>query len=144
MAQERRAANRSSSDAKAFWEPRQRPGGLDDLEAVVRTVQLSNASSRTEVLHAAPAAALAKLAALELLDEVQVKHLIEAHHLLRQIENILAVADDGSLRREAVPAGLKAALASASAVADFGAFEVVLEAAVQRVHTAFDAFVGNG
>jgi glutamate-ammonia-ligase adenylyltransferase len=93
------------------------------------------------VLGTPTGAALARLGASGLIDGPAVKALIDAHHLLRQLEDRLAVAVDGPFDPDLASGGLKTALARAGGAADFAALEARLEQAARSVGSAFAQLV---
>jgi glutamate-ammonia-ligase adenylyltransferase len=135
----RRAAREDA--AAGPWDVRRRPGGLDDLDALLRVLQLRHGADRPEVLGTPTGAALARLGASGLIDGPAVKALIDAHHLLRQLEDRLAVAVDGPFDPDLASGGLKTALARAGGAADFAALEARLEQAARSVGSAFAQLV---
>ena len=136
----RRPAEESAGESGS-WDPRHRWGGLDDLDRLVRVLQLQQAHRHPEVLDISLPAALAKLGASGLIDAAQAKRLIEDHHLLRQIENLLAVALDGPMAEATASEGLKVALARAGGAQSFEALGQRLEEACERIGSAFGRYV---
>lgn len=119
------------------WDLRRRAGGLDDLERIVRTVQLRHASDHPDVLTPAVAVALANFASTGLLEDPVIRDLLGAHHLLRQVENLLAIAVDVTFDVESASQELKAALARAAGFESFDRLEATLESTAVFVQTAF-------
>ena len=124
------AARRGIAGAR---HPRHRAGGLDTLEDLVRAVQLRHAPDHPQVLEPSPARALAKLAATGVMAPATVRHLLEAHHLLRQMETLIDVAIDGVFDWQGAPEGLKSALVRAGGAADLASLQASLEAAGETV-----------
>jgi [glutamine synthetase] adenylyltransferase / [glutamine synthetase]-adenylyl-L-tyrosine phosphorylase len=140
-----RARHDAHSAAPAWgpWDLRHRPGGLDDIDTLIRTLQLRHAPDHPEVLGSSPVAALAKFGALGLIGEPLVKALLHAHYLLRQMENMLAVAVEEPFDRDSAPGDLKAALVRACDASDFETLEASLEEGTQRVCAVLAGLLGE-
>jgi glutamine synthetase adenylyltransferase len=118
------------------WCIRERKGGLDDLEALIRCVQLRNAHKTPAVLEASPAAALAALARQGVLAEGIARQLIDSHHLMRQLENMIIVTVGGAFDAASASDGVKLALARAAGITNFDELEPLLEQAAGQVWSA--------
>ncbi len=121
--------------------PRWRHGGLHDLEILVRVLQLSHADTHPDVLNPSIPGALAGLAAAGLLAEPVVRDLLGAHHLLRQIETILAISMERTMDLDDAPQELRVALARAAGLESFGQLEKALNDASERVQASFEDLV---
>ena len=111
---------------------------LDDLEQVVRYLQLRHAQAWPTLLDASPSAALALLSEQDLIEGTVATGLTEARRLLRQVENLLAVAIGNSYDMDAASAELKTALLRATSAADFDALEVALDASKEVIRAAVE------
>ena len=112
----------------AAWDVTHRSGGLHDFETLIRLWQLRHAPDHRALAETNPARVLAQLAALDLVEADRAHVLLEAHHLLRQVDTLRAVALDEVADPAAVPSGLQVALQRAAGVAD----QAALEAAIDR------------
>ena len=131
----RELRERDGPDDTAFWQPRQRLGGLDQLGGLVRLLQLRLAPERASVLTTSLVDGLAMLGEVGALDSSDVKDLTDAHRFLRQIENLLAIA---TAAPESAPPGLMAALARAGGIADATELKSKADAACETVAALFD------
>jgi glutamine synthetase adenylyltransferase len=118
------------------WCIRERNGGLDDLEVLIRCLQLRNAHKTPAVLEVSPAVALATLARQGALAEDIARRLIDSHHLMRQLENMIIVTVGGAFDAASAPNGVKLTLARAAGVANFDELEPLLDQAAGQVESA--------
>ncbi|MCZ6542981.1 MAG: hypothetical protein O6768_04890 [Planctomycetota bacterium] len=131
----REVRERDGLDDAVFWQPRRRSGGLDQLEAFVRLFQLRLAPEHASVLTTSLVGGLAKLGEVGAMDSSDVKDLIDAHRLLRQIENLLAIAVAAP---ETAPPGLMAALARVGGTADETELNSRVDEACNNIAALFD------
>ena len=127
----------------SIWDVRRRPGGLADLEALVRNLQLRCAPDRRDVLTPTVAAALASFADGGPMEDALVRDLLGVHHLLRQIENVLAIAVDDRLEVDDAAQELKTNLSRAAGLESFDRLEPAVNAGFELVQTTFQDLVGN-
>jgi glutamate-ammonia-ligase adenylyltransferase len=113
--------------------PRTGPGGLDDLDLLVRSRQLLHGPDHPAVTGTSPRTALAGLGELGLMDGGRVGRLMEAHRLFRQMENLLEVALEDAGDWPSAPQGLHAALIRASGQPNLAALRGSLEHANEVV-----------
>jgi len=113
--------------------PRTRPGGLDDLDLLVRALQLGHGSEHPQLIETSLRAALAGLGALDLMASERVGRLMEAHRLFRQMENLLEVALEDAGDWPSAPQGVHAALIQASGQPDMAALRGSFEHASEVV-----------
>jgi hypothetical protein len=76
------------------------------------------------------------------MSEAQVKRLLAAHHLLRQLECAWAIAADGPLDRERLPGGVASLLIRAGGAADLPELEQAVEHATSTVRSVLETVVG--
>lgn len=104
--------------AHPIWDVRHRDGGLFDLETLIQLWQLRHAPDNPELSTTSPAAVFSRSGELGLLDTETVHGLSEAHYLLRQLDNLRAVAGEGVIDPTTAPAGSLLALNRAASVPD--------------------------
>jgi glutamate-ammonia-ligase adenylyltransferase len=114
--------------------PRTRRGGLNDLDFLVRALQLTHGPDHPELIETSLRAALAGLGDLGLVESERVGRLLETHRLFRQMENLLAVALEDPGDWPTAPLGLHGALIRASGQPDLAALRGSLEHASEVVH----------
>ncbi len=120
-----------------FWDIKQRPGGLVDLEFLVQYWQLRHAHGHPEVLDPSTAAALQKLAAAGILKPDNAEALAQAAGLLRHLQAILRLTVGQDFDEAQAPEGLKVRLAAAGNCADFATLKDRLDAATSTIHRVF-------
>jgi glutamate-ammonia-ligase adenylyltransferase len=113
--------------------PRSCPGGLDDLDFLVRALQLTHGPDHPELMGTSLRAALAGLGERGLMESERVGRLLEAHRLFRQMENLLEVALEDAGDWPTAPEGLHGALIRASGQPDMAALHGSLEHASEIV-----------
>jgi len=142
-ATDKRGEGSEGRAAPRKWDMRRRPGGLDDLDTLVRILQLHHGSDHPGILTPSIPEALANLSDAGLLDDGLVRDLLGAHHLLRQVENVLAIAVDDSLDVANAAQEVKANLSRAAGLESFDQVETALNARLELVQTAFQDFAGG-
>ena len=120
-----------------FWDVKQRPGGLVDLEFLVQYWQLRHGHAQPEVLDPSTAGALRKLATAGVLSADRAGALEQAARLLRHLQAILRLTVGQAFDEAQAPEGLKVRLAAAGNCPDFAALKDRLDAATSTVHRAF-------
>ncbi|MHC4816353.1 MAG: [protein-PII] uridylyltransferase family protein, partial [Planctomycetota bacterium] len=113
--------------------PRSCPGGLDDLDSLVRALQLTHGPDHPELIGTSLRAALAGLGERGLMEGERAGRLLEAHRLFRQMENLLQVALEDPGDWPTAPQGLHGALIRASGQPDLAALHGSLEHASEVV-----------
>ena len=122
-------------------DPRRCAGGLDELELTVRLHQWRHAADSPAVLDPSLPRALANLGSRGVFAEPQVKGLLGAHRLLRQLECVLALAIAGPVDRERLSNGLGSLLLRAGGARDLPQLEAAVADAARTVRGAFAAVV---
>ena len=130
-------------EALLKWDMRRRRGGLDDLDGMVRILQLRHGHDHPVVLTPSVAEALASFSDVGLLDDALVRDLLGAHHLLRQIENVLAISVDNWLDVDDATQELKANLSRAVGLENFDQLGPALNGAFELVQTTIQDLVGD-
>ncbi len=144
-ATDKRGDGSEGREAPRKWDMRRRRGGLDDLDTMVRILQLRHGSDHPGVLTPSIPEALANISEAGLLDDGLVHDLLGAHHLLRQIENLLAIVVEDRLDVEDGARELKANLSRAAGLESFDQLETALNGKFELVQTTFqDLTGGNG
>ena len=128
---------RSPSSA-SIWDVRHCQGGLAELEVLIASLQIK-AAHHADVLTPSRGDALSKLIVSDQLEEEAGKRLIEAHHVMRQVESFLAVAtgrlfDVGALQEQTA-----SALARACGAGKVEELEGMLREATATVRATVDA-----
>jgi glutamine synthetase adenylyltransferase len=140
---DKRREGSEAREAPRKWDMRRRRGGLDDLDAMVRILQLRHGSDHPGVLTPSIAGALAGFSDVGLLDDALVRDLLGVRHLLRQIENVLAIAVDDRLDVDDATQELKANLSRAAGLESFDRLETALNDRFELVQTTYRELVGN-
>jgi glutamine synthetase adenylyltransferase len=110
---------------------------------MVRILQLRHGHDHPVVLTPSVAEALANFSDVGLLDDALVRDLLGAHHLLRQIENVLAISVDNWLDVDDATQELKANLARAIGLESFDQLGPALNGAFELVQTTIQDLVGD-
>jgi glutamate-ammonia-ligase adenylyltransferase len=130
---ERRLAASAGRAAPGIWDVRRRPGGLDDLEAAVRILQLRFVADFPDIWGPSVAGALAGLADAGLMEDALVRDLLRAQHLLRQVENVMTIAMGEWRDGIDPPEALQASLSRAAGLESFAQLETAVNQAVELV-----------
>lgn len=128
---------------ESIWNAKHVRGGLVDIEFIAQYLQLEHAAAKPDILSAGTKDALDRLAAADVLDRDTAMLLSEATGRWRAVQNMLRLTLDGQPDKDAVPDGLKAALARAGGVDDFTVLEAALRETAARVGTVYKALVGR-
>jgi glutamine synthetase adenylyltransferase len=115
---------------------RDRPGGLGDLDAALRWLQLRRADVAVRAAEVAPG--LAKLAQVGVLDEARARRLVSAHQLLRQVENLTAAALGDRYDADSAPRDFPVAVARACDAGDFAEMQAMIETAAAEISALSD------
>ena len=99
----------------------------------MRTLQLGHGPDHPQLIATSLRAALAGLGELDLMASERVGHLMEAHRLFRQMENLLEVALEDADDWPSASQGVHAALIQASGQPDLAALHGSLEHASEVV-----------
>ena len=129
------AGDQARTDA-ADWDVACRTGGLRDFNTLVRLWQLRHAGAQPELSAAGPDTVLARLGAQGLAAEDTVHGLLEAHHVLRQVDNMAAVAVGGVVDPESAAAGTLVALQRTAGVDDPAALAAAVAGAATAIRSA--------
>ena len=125
--------------AHPVWDVRNRGGGLFDLETLVQLWQLRHAPENPELsTTTSPTAVLSRSGELGLMNPETVHGLLEAHHLLRQLDTLRGVAGHGVIDPTTAPAGLLPALNRAAGVPDQAVLETELDRACGHILSALE------
>jgi len=120
------------------WDLKYTPGGLIDIEFIAQTLQLSHAHEDPAVLSTNTIDGLKRLAKVGALHEGDADALIAAAGLEHALTQALRIALDGTLDADAATPGLKALLARAGEVADFGNLQKLLADLQTRTRRIFE------
>jgi glutamate-ammonia-ligase adenylyltransferase len=120
------------------WDLKYTPGGLIDIEFIAQTLQLSHAHENPAVLSTNTIDALKRLATAGALNEGDADALIAAARLEHALTQALRIALDGTLDADGATPGLKALLARAGEVADFGNLQKLLTDLQTRSRRIFE------
>ena len=115
-----------------------RDGGLFDLETLIGLWQLRHAPERSELSTTEPTAVLARLGATGLLDSETVQRLLEAHHLLRHVHTMHAVAVHPAADPISTSPGLYLALWRAAGAQNQATLETDIDRACAHVLSALE------
>ena len=107
------------------------------MEILVRILQLRYAPDHLEVLTPTVAAALGSFSDSGLMEDALVRDLLRSHHLLRQIENVMAIAVDDRLDVDGASQEFKANLPRAAGMDSFDHLEAALNDTFELVQTTF-------
>jgi glutamate-ammonia-ligase adenylyltransferase len=124
------------------WDIKRAPGGLIDIEFIAQYLQLAHAHKHPEVLDQNTAAALAKLAAAGLLNEVQAQFLKTALALYQRLTQVLRLCVATEFSADNAPAGLSRLVANSSGLPDLARAESLLLETRATVREIFEAVIG--
>ncbi len=128
------------------WDIRLRPGGLMEVEFIAQVLQLIHAPARPDLWQTSTRAALAGLAAANILAPEDARALLRAERLYRTVLGMLRVALGSPVKAslpEAVSlAIIHAARESGEAVLDVGGLSATLDECGRAVRLSFERLVG--
>jgi [glutamine synthetase] adenylyltransferase / [glutamine synthetase]-adenylyl-L-tyrosine phosphorylase len=123
-----------------FWEAKQRPGGLVDIEFIAQYLQLRHAPDHPGVLRQNTVAALQALAGAGVLGAADAAALISAMHLWQRVQTFLKLlVEDGF--DEASP--LAATLARGIGAVDFERLKSDMSEAAGRSRALYEALIAG-
>jgi glutamate-ammonia-ligase adenylyltransferase len=135
------AARFSTATPSGPWDTRRGAGGLDQLDALISLLRIRHAQAERDGRRSAHATIVASLVDAGALDEELGKKLVEAHHLMHQVENFLATTTDGRLNPDAGSSRFKASLARSCGADELDHVRDMLVNARAIVTTAFEEVV---
>jgi glutamate-ammonia-ligase adenylyltransferase len=115
------------------WDLRHRPGGLVDLEFTVQYLMLREAHRLPPVLCRATGEAIAALDAAGILPPEAARELGRALALLRHVQALLALLEEGAAQAAGFPGLAAAMLARGAGAIDFPALEADIRVAAGHV-----------
>jgi glutamate-ammonia-ligase adenylyltransferase len=124
------------------WSVKHVRGGVVDLEFIAQTFILLNAHKHGEIIDGNTSRAFEKLARAGVIKCTIAKELIEATHLMRDVQGLLRQTTREAFNEEAAPEGLRIALA---ATTEEGSFEILrdkLMATEEKVFSHYRQFIG--
>ncbi len=127
----------------SLWDIKHHRGGMIDCEFIAQYLQLRHANEYPGLLRRQPVAVFATLREDGLLPAAVAEELIEASNLWRRLQGVVRLEAAESMAAESWPAAVKAALAGAGDVDDFGALVAKAEAIAQRTYVHYQALVGE-
>lgn len=104
---------------RSDWHVKYLDGGLIDLEFLAQTLQLRHAAAHSEVLAPKTEDAFAALERIGALAAADVRSLIDATRLFRQVQGLLRLMAGDAFDEAQAPAGLRQQLAGACGAEDF-------------------------
>ena len=107
-----------------IWSVKHVRGGVVDLEFIAQTFVLLNAHDHPEIIDGNTSDAFEKLSRAGLIDSTILKELVDATHLMRDVQGLLRQTTHEVFDEELAPAGLRAAL---TALTEEGSFEILRE-----------------
>lgn len=137
-AREMRERIATEYSGRNFWDLKYAPGGEVDLEFIAQAMQLCEAFRQPQILSCNTITALQKLADAKLLKPDEAETLIRSAKLQSTLMQLLRIAMEGALDREAATPGLKALLCRADGAPDFAALEAEIAAAQLSTRAIFE------
>jgi [glutamine synthetase] adenylyltransferase / [glutamine synthetase]-adenylyl-L-tyrosine phosphorylase len=125
------------------WDLKYRPGGLVDIEFLAQYLMLRHASEDPSVLSTNTFDALEKLRNAAVLDERDVKILLEALKLWQNIQVVLRLAADNSEAETEMTQGQRKLLVQAGNTENFQALQEKMNAVALQVRTIFNTVIPN-
>ncbi len=114
-----RARIASERPGKNFWEIKDRPGGLIDVEFLCQYLVLANLADHPEIRDTNTQATLERMSKSGLLAADEIDTLIKASTLWHRIVGLLRLSFEGSFEEADIPEGLRQALVRAAECEDF-------------------------
>jgi glutamate-ammonia-ligase adenylyltransferase len=135
----RRIAGQHASPA--FWDIKQRRGGLIDIEFIAQYLQLCHASLDPTVLAAGTADALRRLADAGFLAPQTAADLLNALLLWHRVQGLLRLTVDGLPTETSFGPGLRKALAQGAGAVDFNALQSDIDTVARQAMAHYAALV---
>jgi glutamate-ammonia-ligase adenylyltransferase len=129
--------------AKSFWDLKQAPGGLVDVEFVAQYLMLRHASAHPQCLATMTSTALETLASLGLLDPNAAATLLDAAGLYQRLTQLLRLSIDHDFDPEQAPRGLVELLLRAGESPDMARLEARVNETEQATRAVFLSIVGH-
>ncbi len=123
------------------WDLKNRRGGLIDLEFIAQYLMLREAATAPQVLRRATAEALRALAEAGALPAAAERELTAAAALLRHVQALLTLVDEGAARDAAFPEPDAATLARCAGAVDFAQLDADITAATAQVRRWYQRLV---
>ncbi len=133
-------ADRGTDD---IWNIKYVRGGLLDLEFISQYLQLRHANADPSILHPNTSAAFERMVAAGILDPDLAEDLVAATILMRNMQGLTRLCQEGRFDDATAPEGLRAVLAAAGGESDFAALKSNLIATQNRVHGHFRKILGE-
>jgi len=127
----------------SVWDIKRVRGGLVELEFIAQALQLVHAPAHPAVLDTNTLGALAKLAAIGVLDARQAETLKQAGHLYHRLTQVLRLCVDGPYDPSKSLPALNQMVAAAAACPDIPTAESLLADNQLAVAAIFDRIIGN-
>ncbi|MGV8840096.1 MAG: bifunctional [glutamine synthetase] adenylyltransferase/[glutamine synthetase]-adenylyl-L-tyrosine phosphorylase [Bauldia sp.] len=125
------------------WDLKQAPGGMVDIEFIAQSLELRYADAHPSIVAGETEAALKACAAKGLLAPADADLLLPAIRLYQNLNQVLRLCIDGTLKPDEAPGGLRAFLAVTGEMPDFARLEVHLVATEAAVRAAFERLIGR-
>lgn len=125
------------------WDVKHMPGGLVDIEFIAQYLQLRHGADAPEIIAGATDAALAVARAKRYIDPVVADDLASAAELWRNLQGILRLTVGGKFGEASAPPALKAAIARACGMVDFGSLKERMRATAACTAQHFKTLLGE-
>ena len=124
-----------------FWDVKNRPGGMLDIEFIAQFLQLAHAARHPTILAVNTIAAIEAAARAGVLDAQAARELAGSLALWRNVQALLKLTGEEPFDADKAPAALKALIAAGAGSVDFGALKEDMEAAALRAHRRYEAII---
>ncbi len=125
------------------WDLKQAPGGMVDVEFLAQSLELRHAHEHPSIVAGETEAVLRACAAKGLLARGDAEILLPATRLYQNLNQVLRLCIDGTLKPEDAPGGLREFLAVTGEMPDFARLEAHLVATEAAVRATFERLLGK-
>lgn len=128
----------SLRSGKNFWDLKNRPGGLIDVEFICQYLALANLARHPEIRDTNTQAIFERIRDGKILPPETAESLIEASQLWHRLIGLLCLSFEGPFEEKDIPEGLRRALIRAAACKDFDHLKNRIEETAKTVRRLFD------
>ncbi len=126
---------------KNFWDLKDRPGGLIDVEFLCQYLALSHVARPPEIRSTNTLITLKRMRDAGILAPETIEGLIEASRFWNRLIGLLRLSFDGPFEESELPEGLRQALIRSVSCKDFDHLKIRIEETAKSVRRQFDAML---